>query len=168
MSTVKLTAAGRENGGATAHGQVLTFQVATEVYGVPILSVQEIRGWERATVLPRSADHVRGVINLRGHVVPVLDVRRRFGLEHREPDAETVLIVVQVLREGRDALVVGLLVDAVSDVVELDESELRPAPEVCGAEARDFVRGIVAVEEQMVMLLDVPAVVGEVELTKAA
>ena len=150
------------------HGQVLTFSVATELYGVPILSVQEIRGWERATVLPRSADHVRGVINLRGQVVPVLDVRRRFALEHREPDAETVLIVVQVPDVAGGKTTVGLLVDGVSDVVEIDPANVRPAPEVCGARARDFVRGIAPVEQRMLLLLDLPALIGDLEFQRAA
>jgi purine-binding chemotaxis protein CheW len=141
--------------------QVLTFLVAEELYGVPILAVQEIRGWERATVLPRSAGHVRGVINLRGHVVPVLDVRHRFGLEVREPDAETVLIVVQVSHGGRLATV-GLVVDGVSDVVEVENDSVRPAPEVCGAQARDFVRGIAPLDTRMLLLLDLDALVGEV------
>jgi len=118
---------------------------------------------ERATVLPRSAGHVRGVINLRGQVVPVLDVRRRFGLAHRDPDAETVLIVVQVPSTSDTSTTVGLLVDGVSDVVEIDEANVRPAPEVCGAQARDFVRGIAPLDGKMLLLLDLPALVGNVD-----
>ncbi len=162
------TASAAPSGGDAAaddgQHQVLTFLVAGEIYGVPILAVQEIRGWERATVLPRSAGHMRGVINLRGHVVPVLDVRLRFGLEVREPDAETVLIVVQVTHGTRVATV-GLVVDGVSDVVEVENDAVRPAPDVCGAQAREFVRGISPLETRMLLLLDLQTLVGEVPET---
>jgi purine-binding chemotaxis protein CheW len=163
MNATAMTHAQAHTGGPAGddHDQVLTFLVAGELYGVPILAVQEIRGWERTTVLPRSLDHVSGVINLRGNVVPVLEVRRRFALEHRAPDAETVLIVVQVMRNGA-VTTVGLVVDAVSDVIEIDRGNVRPAPAVCGEQARDFVRGIAPVEQRMLLLLDLGALVGDV------
>jgi purine-binding chemotaxis protein CheW len=148
--------------GGDTHRQSLSFRVADQLYGVPILSVQEIRGWEKPTELPQSSDHVRGVINLRGVVVPVLDVRARFGLDLREPDAATVLIVVQ-LSEPR-SMTVGLVVDGVSDVVELDEAAVRPPPEVCGRQALDFVRGVAPMDRQMLLLLDVAKFVGDVDV----
>jgi purine-binding chemotaxis protein CheW len=162
MAHSAMNAAVASGVGGDTRRQSLSFRVADQLYAVPILSVQEIRGWERPTELPQCAPHVRGVINLRGVVVPVLDVRARFGLDLREPDAATVLIVVQLI-EPR-GMTVDLVVDGVSDVVELDEAMVRPPPDVCGRQALDFVHGVAPMDGEMLLLLDVAKFVGDVGL----
>lgn len=122
---------------------LLSFAMGSETYGVDILKVQEIRQWEGATPLPRTAQHVRGVINLRGEIVPVLDLRERLGLPVAQ-GGRPVVIVFR-LHEKR----VGGIVDAVLDVHSLAEGEVQAAP--AGAE---FVAGLATVEEQLLILLD--------------
>jgi len=138
--------------------QYLTFQLAGQTYGVEILRVQEIKGWEKPTRLPHSPQHVQGVINLRGAVVPILDLRRRFGLGEAEYGRTTVVIVVKV--EGtRGELTAGIVVDGVCEVCNIGAAELRPPPEVGSAIDTDFVRGLAMIDEQMLILLDVARLV---------
>ncbi len=134
--------------------QYLTFQLAGQTYGVEILRVQEIKGWEKPTRLPHSPEHVQGVINLRGAVVPILDLRRRFGLGETEYGRTTVVIVVKV-ETGRGELTAGIVVDAVCEVCNIGAEDLRPAPEVGSAIDTDFVRGLAMVDDGMLVLLDV-------------
>ena len=110
-------------------GQFLTFVLAEEEYGVDILKVQEIKGWEEATPIPNSPDYVLGVINLRGTIVPILDLRTRFGLSKRELGRTTVVIVLRIEDEDRTQIV-GLVVDAVSDVFNFKPEQLRPFPDL--------------------------------------
>ena len=142
---------------ATATGtaeQYLTFQLAGQTYGVEILRVQEIKGWEKPTRLPHSPDYVQGVINLRGAVVPILDLRRRFGLGETEYGRTTVVIVVRVNSE-RGGLTAGVVVDAVCEVCNISAENLRPPPAVGSAIDSDFVRGLAMVGDCMLVLLDV-------------
>lgn len=134
--------------------QYLTFQLAGQTYGVEILRVQEIKGWEKPTRLPHSPEHVQGVINLRGAVVPILDLRRRFGLGETEYGRTTVVIVVKV-GSARGELTAGIVVDAVCEVCNISAENLRPPPEVGSAIDADFVRGLAMVGEGMLVLLDV-------------
>ena len=109
--------------------QVLTFVLGSETYGVDILRVQEIRGWSAVTKIPNSAPHVLGVLNLRGSIVPVVDLRKRFSLEQAEYTAVTVIIVLSVRGQaGRRDF--GVVVDGVSDVVDVQASEVRPTPDL--------------------------------------
>src|SRR6202167_152855 len=143
------------NAARTAHAeQYLTFQLAGQTYGVEILRVQEIKGWEKPTRLPHSPAHVQGVINLRGAVVPILDLRRRFGLGETQYGRTTVVIVVKV-ETGRGELTAGIVVDAVCEVCNIGAEDLRPAPEVGSAIDTDFVRGLAMVDDGMLVLLDV-------------
>ncbi len=135
--------------------QYLTFEVASEVFGIPILTVQEIRGWEKVSRMPRTHQHILGVINLRGTVVPVLDVRLRLGIEARAVTATTVVIVVRIPQPGKDALVVGCVVDAVSDVATIATDQIRPAPDACGTVESHYLDGVASVDEKLVLLLDV-------------
>jgi purine-binding chemotaxis protein CheW len=142
------------NAARAAHAeQYLTFQLAGQTYGVEILRVQEIKGWEKPTRLPHSPDHVQGVINLRGAVVPILDLRRRFGLGETEYGRTTVVIVVKV-DSARGELTAGVVVDAVCEVCNISSEHLRPAPEVGSAIDSDFVRGLAMVGDGMLVLLD--------------
>ena len=139
--------------------QYLTFQLAGQHYGVEILQVQEIKGWERPTRLPHAPAHVQGVINLRGAVVPILDLRRRFGLGDSEYGRTTVVIVVKVAGP-RGELTAGIVVDGVCEVCSIAAHELRAAPDVGAALDGDLVRGLAMLEDRMLILLDVTRLVG--------
>ena len=139
--------------GGTASEQFLTFMLAGEEYGVDILQVQEIKGWDTATHIPNTPSYVRGVINLRGTVVPVIDLRERFGLESVEYGRTTVVIVLKVSSGGRER-VSGIVVDAVSDVYNVTEDQRQPAPEFGGEVSSEFVKGLATVGEKIVILLE--------------
>ena len=138
--------------------QYLTFVLGEELFAMPILAVQEIRGWERVSAIPKTPAHVLGVINLRGTVVPVLDVRARLGMPSREVTPTTVVIVVRI-RVPSGETTVGCVVDAVSDVVNVDPSAVGPAPDICGDIDRHYVRGVTTVEKRLLMLLDLQGLV---------
>jgi purine-binding chemotaxis protein CheW len=147
--------AAANGGGATLSSQqFLTFEVGDELFAVPILAVQEIRGWEKAAHIPHSQDHILGIINLRGTVVPVLDVRARLGLPAREATQTTVVIVVRIA-SASGTRTVGCVVDAVSDVATIDEGQVMPAPEACGSVDSHFLSGVATIEKRLVLLLDV-------------
>ena len=133
--------------------QYLTFMMAEEEYGIEILAVQEIRGWEPMTKIPNSADYVKGVINLRGTVVPVIDLRFRFQLPKVDYSDVTVVIIVKVLIAGNEKIM-GVVVDAVSDVYNLDKVEVSKAPDIGEPANREFIEGLINVKEKMVLLLD--------------
>jgi purine-binding chemotaxis protein CheW len=135
-------------------GQYLTFQLAGEEYGVDILRVQEIKGWERATRIPHAPHYVLGVINLRGAIVPIIELRRRFSLESVEFGPTTVVIVVKVAGE-RGERTVGMVVDAVCEVYNVAATDVNPPPEVGSSVDTAFVRGLAAVEDKMLILLDI-------------
>ena len=137
--------------------QFLTFVCAGEEYGVEILRVQEIKGWEGVTRVPYTPAYLLGVMNLRGMIVPVIDLRTRFGLPRRRADSSTVVIVMRI-RAGRGEKTIGLVVDAVSDVYNMPPGGVKPTPELGGAggsAAGACVRGLITVDEKMVMVLDV-------------
>jgi purine-binding chemotaxis protein CheW len=134
--------------------QYLTFLLAGQEYGIEILRVQEIKGWDKPTRIPHSPDHVLGVINLRGAVVPIIDLRMRFGVETAPFGSTTVVIVVRV-RGQRGELTVGVVVDAVCEVCNVSESELRPPPDVGGSIDSDFVKGLAMTDKRMLILLSV-------------
>lgn len=150
----------RDEGAAAteAQAQYLTFRLGNEEYGIDILRVQEIKGWSGATPMPQAPAHVLGVINLRGLVVPIVDLRRRFELPPAEFGPTTVVIVVRVM-ENDAARVVGLVVDAVAEVYQLAASAVKPPPELGEAAREEFVRGLASVEDKMIILLDVDRLV---------
>ena len=135
--------------------QYLTFFLDGEEYGVDILGVQEIRGWEKPTILPNSPSHVKGVINLRGTIVPITDLRERFCLENKEYGPLTVVIVMNIYSEGVENKVVGIVVDAVSDVYDISSSQVKSSPEVEQQSSNEFVKGLYNVDEKMLILLDI-------------
>ena len=138
---------------ATDTNQYLTFILADEEYGVDILRVQEVKGWESVTAIPNTPGFVKGVINLRGTIVPIIDLRERFRLDEIEYGPRTVVIVLKVTNGGITK-VMGIVVDAVSDVYNVAEQEMRPPPDFCSVISTDFVRGLATVSEKMVILLD--------------
>jgi purine-binding chemotaxis protein CheW len=139
--------------------QVLTFVLGNETYGVDILRVQEIRGWSSVTKIPHAPTHVLGVLNLRGSIVPIVDMRMQFNLERAEYTAVTVIIVLSVQsRTGRRDF--GLVVDGVSDVVDVNAAEVKPAPDLGSRTATEYIRGLMPVADRMVMLLDIDRLIG--------
>jgi len=143
--------------------QFLTFFLAGEEYGVDILRVQEIKGWNAVTPIPNTPEYIRGVINLRGTIVPIIDLRRRFGLEAVEYGPMTVVIVLKVMREDKSR-VMGIVVDAVSDVYNVQDESLKPAPDFGSVVNVDFVQGLATVNETMVIILDIDHLLNSGEL----
>jgi purine-binding chemotaxis protein CheW len=137
-----------------AANQYLTFLLAGEEYGVDILKVQEIRGWEQPTMLPNTVDYVLGVINLRGTVVPIIDLRRRFSMEKSQFGQTTVVVVVKVASADKERTI-GIVVDAVSEVYNVSDEQIRPAPDLGGAISTEFVKGLATMDEKMIILLDI-------------
>jgi purine-binding chemotaxis protein CheW len=158
MSSAKSTASADKSASATSE-QYLTFMLAGEEYGVDILRVQEIKGWDKVTRIPRTPDYVLGVINLRGAVVPIVDLRRRFGLETIAFGPTTVIIVMRVEGE-RNERTVGVVVDAVSEVYNVDPADTKPPPDVCGSVDTVFVKALATIEEKMLILLDIDRLIG--------
>ncbi|GAP74411.1 MULTISPECIES: chemotaxis protein CheW [Pseudoalteromonas] len=137
--------------------QYLTFMMADEEYGMDILSVQEIRGWEEITAIPNAPDYIKGVINLRGTIVPIIDLRLRFGIEPQPYGPLTVVIVVkEQVREKTK--VMGLVVDAVSDVYAINQQDAKGIPEFNDSSDNELVERLVNVGETMVILLDLPKI----------
>jgi purine-binding chemotaxis protein CheW len=140
--------------------QYLTFIMNDEEYGVDILSVKEIRNWDSATPIPRAPPHVRGVINLRGTIIPIIDLRQVFGMKALEYGPLTVVLVLQVNSPGKGYREVGIVVDAVSDVYSLDAAQIKPAPHLSDKVNTNFIRGLVTIKEHMVILLDINHLLG--------
>lgn len=134
--------------------QFLTFMLNGEEYGVEILRVQGIQGWDTVTPIPNSPHYVLGVMNLRGAIVPIIDLRKRFDMESVPFGPTTVIIVVRVENSDK-ARTVGMVVDAVSEVYRIDENEVQPLPEFGSSVSADFVKGLSTVEEKMLILLDI-------------
>lgn len=157
---------GSEGGGLVERaGKYLTFDLASEEYGLEILKVQEIIGIMAVTRVPRTPEFIRGVINLRGKVIPVVDLRLKFGMETKEDTRRTSIVVVQVTRQGRQ-VVMGVIVDDVSEVVDIDGASIEPAPEFGANVDTEFILGVAKINQKVVMLLDVDKILsgGEVAL----
>ena len=137
------------NASAADH-EYLTFTLGAEEYGVDILKVQEIRGYDQVTRLPGAPEFVKGAINLRGLIVPVVDMRLKFKLSQATYDDTTVMIVLSVA--GRT---IGVVVDGVSDVLRLDPAQVRAVPDLGSAIDRQFLMGLGVVDERMLILLDI-------------
>ena len=134
----------------TTPNEFLTFTLGEEEYGVDILKVQEIRGYDTMTRIPDAPDFIKGVINLRGTIVPVVDMRIKFKLGKAEYDEFTVMIILNIANR-----VVGMVVDGVSDVMQLTPEQIRPAPEFGSAVNVRYITGIGALDERMLILLDI-------------
>ena len=138
--------------------QYLTFVCAGEEYGVEILCVQEIKGWEGVTRVPYTPPYLLGVMNLRGVIVPVIDLRARFGLASRSAGSTPVVIVVRVNTEGGEKTA-GIVVDAVSEVYAVAPDDIKRTPDLGASRSLACVRGLTNVDHKMVMLLDVDQLV---------
>ena len=148
---------------ATAAGQYLSFTLGNENYGIDILKVQEIRSYEAPTRMPGSHGDLLGVVNLRGVIVPIHDLRLRFHCASAAFTPSTVVIVVDL-----GPRVIGVVVDAVRDVVALDESAVRPAPGLGDAAEASYIRGLAQVGDRMLILLDIEALLSGVTVPEAA
>lgn len=146
----------------TAARELIAFRIGEQEFCVDIMSVREIRGWTPATPLPRAPGYMKGVINLRGAVLPIIDLGARFGLRTSEPTARHVIMVAHI--GGR---MVGLLVDAVSDIIQLDEGAVQPTPDVASEEVRAFVKGIFAIDGRMISLIDLSLILPAMEAEAA-
>lgn len=143
--------------GFTADGnQFLTFRLQEEEYGIEILRVQEIKGFSRITPIPNTPAYVKGAMNLRGTVVPIVDLRVKFGLPETEYNQFTVIIVVTVGRK-----IVGLVVDAVSDVLNILDNEIEPTPDLGGSIDTSIMTGMAKASDKLIMLLDVDRLLGQ-------
>ncbi len=132
--------------------EFLTFTLGVEDYGLDILKVKEIRGWEKIRELHNTPDFIKGVLDLRGSIVPIVDLRIRFNLNEAEYISTTVIIVLTVGDD--DSHMMGIVVDAVSDVLSITRSEIKKAPSLGSKINTDYVMGMVTREEHMVMLVD--------------
>jgi purine-binding chemotaxis protein CheW len=147
----------------TDDNQFLTFNLGEELYGVDILRVQEIKGYTAVTKIPNTPSHIKGVLNLRGTIVPIVELRTKFGLPTIDYTAFTVIIVVVV----RDK-VMGLVVDAVSDVLNIDKKDIQSPPQFGGKVDVSFLNGIGKTGEKLVALLDIDRMLPEGEAPVAA
>ena len=145
---------------STEHAkEFLSFRLGGEEYGIDILAVREIRAHEKPTRIAGAPEFIRGVVNLRGVIVPIVDLRMKFGLDEAVYDALTVVIILNV--GGR---VLGIVVDAVSDVVKLKDEEVSAAPEFSSAVDASFLRGLASLEGRLLILLDIEALMASPEM----
>lgn len=134
--------------------QYLSFALGDEEYGVEILRVQEIRSWEPVSRIPNVPSYEKGVVNLRGAIVPIIDLRERFNLGRVEYTPLTVVVVLQT-GTGTNMRIMGVVVDSVSDVVNVDKTSVQDAPDFGAKVSTEFITGLVSLNDRMVMLLDV-------------
>jgi purine-binding chemotaxis protein CheW len=144
--------------GSTASSRVesISFSIGDEQYGVDIMAVREIKGWSEITHLPKQPDYVRGVLNLRGVMVPIIDLRCRFGQGKTEATALHVVIIVQV-----EARLIGLLADRVLDILSFEASQVQPVPQIARSSRIDFLSGLVTIDGTMIALVDLPNLLAE-------
>jgi purine-binding chemotaxis protein CheW len=153
---VGLASAGDRASGEGASGidglsQFISFAIGDDQYGVDIMAVREIKGWSQITPLPRQPDYMRGVLNLRGIMVPIIDLRCRFGQGMTEATPLHVVIVVQI-----GARHVGLLADRVLDIVSIEAARIQPVPRIAQASRVDFLAGLATIDSGMLALIDLP------------
>jgi purine-binding chemotaxis protein CheW len=144
---------------AAASGEYLTFRLGEEEYGIDILRVQEIRSYEPPTRIANAPAYIKGVVNLRGVIVPIVDLRVKLGCASAEINTFTVVIVLNV--KGR---VVGAVVDSVSDVLELAAEHIKPAPEMSSAMDTQYLTGIGSIAERMLILMDIEALMSSADM----
>ena len=153
MNQVMQVAAGAVKpaiGAAVSRQEFLTFTLGREEYGIDILKVQEIRGYDAVTTIANSPEFIKGVINLRGIIVPIIDMRIKFNLGNVTYNQLTVVIILNVANR-----VVGIVVDGVSDVITLTAEQLKPAPEFSTALDTQYITGLGTVDERMIIVMDI-------------
>lgn len=163
VSAIQKVSNETEASAEAAVNQYLAFILAGEEYGVDILRVQEIKGWTTVTQIPNMPPHVKGVLNLRGTIVPIIDLRLRFGLEQIPYGATTVIVVLKVMNE-QVSRVMGIVVDAVSDVYNVSAAEMKLPPEFGAKIKTEFVNGLATLDKKMVILLNIDRMLNSEEL----
>lgn len=158
----KTDATQRDRMTSEEENKYLTFKLADEEYGVEILKVREINGIMKITAVPQMPQYMKGVINLRGKVIPVVDLRLKFGIEEIEHTEETCIIVVDVGRE------IGIIVDTVSEVLDIFQDDVEPAPSMGGSVDTSFILGMGKVGDEVKILLDIDKVLSSAELIDIA
>ncbi|WP_145547490.1 chemotaxis protein CheW [Pseudorhodoferax aquiterrae] len=148
-----------EGANATVAGEYLTFRLGQEEYGIDILKVQEIRGYEQPTRIAHAPHFLKGVVNLRGTIVPIVDMRLKFNCSQAEYNSFTVVIILHLR-----ARIVGIVVDSVSDVLQLQSDQIRPAPEVETSVDANCIVGLGALSERMLILLDIERLMSGVDM----
>ncbi|MGG7606879.1 chemotaxis protein CheW [Massilia sp. BKSP1R2A-1] len=143
----------------TEENEVLSFRLGKEEYAISILKVQEIRGYEEPTLLPSAPACIKGIQNLRGSIVPIVDMRILFKLGEPTYDQFTVVIVLNIKNH-----VIGMVVDSVSDVVTLEPEQVRPAPEMGSTSDGDYITGLGTIDERMLILLDIDRLMSSEQL----
>ena len=145
------------------HRQLITFEVENQVFGLDIMASREIRAWTPTTRLPHGPSYGAGVVNLRGTVLPVVDLAARLGWRATEPTSRHVIIVTEVESQFR-----GLIVDSVSDIVTIPVDALQPPPATAGDSVVPFLEGLAAIEDRMVMVIDLPKLTDNAAIAAAA
>lgn len=148
---------------SNASQEFLVFTLGDEQYGIDILKVREIRGYENVTTIANTPDFIKGVINLRGVIVPVIDLRIKFALEMAEYGDQTVMIIVDI-----GDRIVGMVVDSVSDVMTLTADQIKPAPTMGMSLSSDYIAGLGSIEDRMIVLMDVDALLTSREMAAVA
>lgn len=155
MSAAALKISNEDSRGVEASSnQYLAFILAGEEYGVDILRVQEIKGWTSVTLIPNMPPHIKGVLNLRGTIVPIIDLRLRFGLDSIAYGATTVIVVLKVTGQ-QGSRTMGIVVDAVSDVYNVTAAEMKAPPDFGGSIKTEYVNGLATLDKKMVILLNI-------------
>ena len=147
---------------STARRELIAFRIGDQEFCVDIMQVREIRGWTTATPLPHTPTFMKGVINLRGAVLPIVDLGARLGLQTTDPTARHVIMVI-----NQGARTLGLLVDAVSDIIEVTEDMVQPTPDVACDQVKAFVKGLFAIDGRMVSLITLDRVLLDIEAEAA-
>ncbi len=152
--------------------QFLTFRLGDDFYGLDILRVREIRGWSTPRKIPNLPDFIKGVIDFRGGIVPIIDLRIRFTLDESNYDRETVIILVSIEREEQSEtnseLIMGMVVDRVADVMDISSQDIKPKPELGSKLDTRYLLGVVRREERMVLLMDVDKLLDPETFTRVA
>jgi purine-binding chemotaxis protein CheW len=163
MQTVTAAAETQQADGNARAGKFLTFQLANEEFGIRVLKVREIMGVQDITAVPQTPMHIKGVINLRGKVIPVIDLRLKFGLPAAEYTQRTCIIVTQVQGESAQILM-GIVVDGVSEVLNLSPSDIEDTPDFGEQVASQYLLGMAKVKGKVKILLDIDRVLSSQEL----
>jgi purine-binding chemotaxis protein CheW len=161
------SAASIEMNAQDTQNQYLTFFLAGEEYGVSILDVQEVRVWDGVTSIPNAPVYVKGVLDLRGVIVPVIDLRVRFNMESVDYDETTVIVVLKIEADGKEHII-GIVVDAVSDVLDVSSDQQKAAPEFETSGNTEFISGLATVNNKMVILLDTNKLLSRKEIAAIA
>ncbi len=144
-------------------GQLFTFMLSNEIYGIEISKVREVMDFKKITIVPKTPDFMKGVINLRGGVVPVIDMRLKFGMEETEKTVDTCIIIVDISVDGEQTFI-GALADSVKEVITLEPENIEPAPKIGTRLDTEFIKGMGKLNEEFVIVLDIEKIFTSEEL----